>query len=74
MQGVKVNTDLDLPYDYEDFGMSAEELKAKYERKSHGEHPEHTLEGWRSGPADEGEDNGYWDWVYRMVQQDEEQY
>lgn len=51
MQGARVNTDVDLPYDYEDFGMDAEELKEKYETEDNGEHPEFTIEQWRSGAA-----------------------
>lgn len=60
----------DLPYDYEDLGLGAQELEAKY---SSG-HPEYTIEAWKKIADTDSTHNGYWDWVIIQIEKDDEQY
>ena len=62
----------DLPYDYEDFGLSIDELKSKYAFT--GEHPEYTIELWRSVPEDVHNPIAYWNWVLINISKDDDDY
>jgi len=56
-----------LPYDFEDFGMDIDELKAKYAAEQ--EHPEYTNVRWgREAPT-----TPYWDWVMTCIAQDDDE-
>lgn len=61
-------TTYDLPYDFEDFGMTQEELQTKYPT----EHPEYTIDCWHTDHAHETT-NGYWDWVMTCITKDDEE-
>lgn len=63
-----VRTD-ELPYDFEDFGMDANQLLEKYDGNEG--HPEYTIDKWRAGPCMTSDTNGYWDWVIAMIAQDD---
>lgn len=61
----------DLPYDYEDFGLTPEELSQKYPQG----HPEYTLMDWQA--IDSGnlaKTIGYWSWVVEQIAIDDEIY
>lgn len=61
----------DLPYDFEDFGLSEEELIAKYGDAGH---PHYTIEDWEArGMTTEGIDH-YWDWVMCNIDEDDDAY
>ena len=63
----------DLPYDYEDLGMTVQELQAKYGEQ--GAHPHHTLTEYRAlTEAQQGGFNGYWDYVFQEIAIDDEVY
>lgn len=58
----------DISYDFEDFGMTADQLDEKYNPDGDGEHPEYTKSHWYN-------DNttvSYWDWVVYRIKKDDE--
>jgi hypothetical protein len=61
----------DLPYDFEDFGMSTDELKTKYEANDD-EHPHYTRQLWRQLNGDAGTQEEYWAWVKRNITSDDD--
>lgn len=65
---VHVDTSHNLPYDYEDFGMDLDELKAKYVAEQ--EHPEYTNAQW----ATQAHDQPYWEWVAAKVRADRDEF
>lgn len=60
----------DISYDYEDFGLTAEELQAKYDR----EHPEYTNLAYNGAFADAVDDAqpSYWNWVVGQIAKDDD--
>lgn len=75
MDGVWVNTNQDLPYDYEDFSLDLDGLHAKYNPTGDGgEHSYYTRAGWREAVEQDATLAGYWDWVLGMIAQDDEDY
>lgn len=62
----------DISYDYEDFGMSVQQLMQKYENPEtrEGEHPEHTVANYHSSGSQSNAN--YWDWVVRQIRADDE--
>ncbi|MFK4136691.1 hypothetical protein ACI2KR_31135 [Pseudomonas luteola] len=70
-----VDTTPDLPYDYEDFGLTSEELKEKH--NGPGGHEHYTLAMWRSEtnqPEASIDANAYWEWVEDSIRKDDEIY
>lgn len=61
----------DLGYDLEDFGMSADDLEAKYGNGPEDEHPEFTRDIY-ADKVGEGETMSYWDWVAAKIAKDDE--
>jgi len=63
----------DLPYDFEDFGMSVEELAEKY--KATGEHEHFTRAMAKTHAKDDAiiTDTSYWNWVAYMITKDDEE-
>lgn len=59
----------DLTYDFEDFGMTVEELEAKYGDKGH---PEYTITDWMTQSPDAGDTSGYWNWVKSEIAVDDD--
>lgn len=55
----------DLPYDYEDLGLTPSELKLKY--REEGCHPEYTGLQWSNSLSD----LEYWEWVADQISQDD---
>lgn len=60
----------DLPYDFEDFGLSATELQAKYDK----EHPEYKEADYRQfwGQLRQVPPVSYWDWVVEKIREDDD--
>jgi hypothetical protein len=60
----------DIPYDYEDFGMTADQLQVKYDR----EHPTYTNTDYNIVFADATDDihPSYWAWVVFKIALDED--
>lgn len=58
----------DVPYDFEDFGMTADQLRAKY--GAAGGHPEYGVADWESCTQDNS--MPYWDWVASCISQDDD--
>lgn len=61
----------DLPYDFEDFGMTGPELKAKYDR----EHPHYTNLAYNEAMKDINEALAvptYWTWVKQQIALDDD--
>lgn len=48
-----------------DFGLSAAQLDAKYERR--GEHPDYAHREWRLAVASQSTESGYWVWVEQQL-------
>lgn len=62
----------DISYDYEDFGMTAEELQAKYDR----EHPAYTNLAYNDmlAKANDAEAQpSYWAWVVQQIAKDDDE-
>lgn len=59
----------DVPYDLEDFGMTADQLEAKYGEVGH---PEYTRADWAQETANQDTQRGYWDWVVSHIEQDDD--
>lgn len=59
----------DIDYDYEDFGMTAAELEAKYGMEGH---PEFTRDNYNDNVASNGNTMSYWDWVVDGIKGDDE--
>lgn len=57
-----------LPYDYEDFGLTPSELDLKYH--SEGVHPEYSNIHWAISKSK----LDYWDWVALRISEDDEAY
>lgn len=60
--------ELQLPYDYEDFGLTPSELVLKY--KEEGVHPEYSSLDWAKSMSH----LDYWDWVSLKISEDDEAY
>lgn len=60
----------DLPYDYEDLGMTKEELEVKYPLG----HPEYSIEKWEVIEEFASNQNDYWDWVLSQISKDDDLY
>lgn len=60
----------ELPYDFEDFGMTVQELEAKYGEKGH---PEYTTAQWLSEPLRDDSPIGYWNWVKTQIALDDDE-
>lgn len=61
----------DISYDFADFGLTQQQLEAKYGANGH---PEYVQVTWRQ-MQDQGEDaayNGYWDWVMQQIAKDDD--
>jgi hypothetical protein len=58
----------DLPYDYEDLGLTAQELALKYVELSH--HPEYDSLKWIQSTTS----LSYWEWVVDQISKDDEAY
>lgn len=60
-------THVELPYDFEDFGLNLTELQDKYAAEK--EHPEYTNGRWgREAPT-----TPYWDWVMACIAKDDDE-
>lgn len=60
-------THVELPYDFEDFGLNLTELQDKYATEQ--EHPEYTNLRWgREAPT-----TPYWDWVMACIAKDDDE-
>lgn len=63
----------DLPYDYEDLGLSKDQILEKFAAK--GEHEFHKRSGWeKAKTAGLTQLNDYWDWVVGQIALDDEAY
>lgn len=58
----------DLPYDYEDFGLSVAELMEKHPDG----HEYYTREMWRRELSSQPDDDTYWEWVVARIEEDDE--
>jgi hypothetical protein len=56
-----------LPYDFEDFGLTRQELQDKYAAEQ--EHPEYTNQRW----GVEAPTKPYWDWVMDHIAEDDDE-
>jgi hypothetical protein len=54
-----------------DYGLSAEQLDAKYNPDGDGEHPGYTRRNWRLAVDAEETVTGYWDWVEYQLEMEE---
>jgi hypothetical protein len=59
----------DLPYEFEDFGMSSAELQAKYFDSN--EHDYYTTPMWVEAHKDQATAMPYWDWVVQQIAKDD---
>lgn len=60
----------DISYDYEDFGMTSEELQAKYDR----EHPTYTNLAYNEAIAGSADIfPNYWIWVVQQIRKDDDE-
>ncbi|MNF92184.1 hypothetical protein D3C84_748210 [compost metagenome] len=59
-------THVELPYDFEDFGLNLTELQDKYAAEQ--EHPEYTNLRW----GQEAPTQPYWDWVMACIAKDDD--
>lgn len=59
-------THVELPYDFEDFGLNLTELQDKYAAEQ--EHPEYTNVRW----GQQAPTQPYWDWVMACLAQDDD--
>ena len=69
---MNVDKTADLPYDYEDFGMSADQLQAKYDR----EHPHYTNLAYNdviAKASDVEAQPAYWTWVVQQIAKDDDE-
>lgn len=57
---------VELPYDFEDFGLDIPELQAKYAAEQ--EHPEYTNQRW----GVEAPTQPYWEWVKARISEDDD--
>lgn len=64
--------DLDI-HEVPDHQLSAYQLQDKYADTDWGHHPKFTRNEWISLVAEEETILGYWEWVHRMVIDDEDQ-
>ncbi len=72
---IKVSTAPELPYDFEDFGMTEQELHDKHNPTGDGgEHPHYTREEWVNAVNQDATLAGYWAWVYGEVQRDNDEF
>lgn len=60
-------THVELPYDFEDFGLNLTELQDKYATEQ--EHPEYTNVRW----GQEAPTQPYWDWVMACIAKDDDE-
>jgi len=63
-----------FPYDMEDIGLNAVELKAKYAETETGEHDFHSRADWKAAVAGSESKPDYWDWLLTMIAIDDETY
>jgi hypothetical protein len=59
----------DISYDFEDFVMTAQQLREKYGAAGH---PEHTKAGWKFDVENDNTLSGYWDWVLDHIEEDDD--
>lgn len=65
---VRVNTDFDLPYDAEDFGMTRQDLRQKYPEG----HTYYTIEEWIGlDDAHLTAYPDYWNWLMGKLEHDD---
>jgi len=51
-----------------DFGLTADQLDAKYNPAGNGEHPDYPREAWREEVAADATLLGYWLWVVHQIE------
>jgi hypothetical protein len=51
----------------EDYALSANQLNGKYSPKNDGGHPGYTKNHWREAVENRYTLDGYWEWVYSML-------